>query len=67
MTVYGQIQPIKITLIYIGINQMIALLLKKVLLLKEGACYSRLYLSNTYETNIFGVFIKLRMSANRTS
>ena len=45
MTVYGQIHPIKITLIYIVINQMIALLLKKVLLLKEGACYSRLDLS----------------------
>lgn len=35
MTVYGQIHPIKITLIFIVINQMIALLLKKVWLLKE--------------------------------
>ena len=46
MSVYGQIHPLKITLIYIVINQMIALLLKKLLLLKEGACYSRLELSN---------------------
>ena len=65
MTVYGQIHPIKITLIYIAINQMIALLLKKVLLLKEGACYSRLDLSEQ-SSQLFPKTNQIRESYNIT-